>query len=655
MSCARIVRLAAAVATACLAVPVAAQGPGNLQGLVVTANRLPQPEWAAAAHTTILYGAELERAGIEYVADALRQLPGAALVRSGSFGAITSLFLRGGESDYVQVLIDGVRVNEPGGAFDFASLTTDNVERIEVVRGPASALYGSDAVSGVIQIFTRRGSGRPRGDLSFQGGSYGTRRWQGGLSGGTSSLSYAISVGRNETDGILAFNNQFRHATATGRVQGQLDEATDASVSVRYEDRRFHYPTDGSGNLVDENSHSFGDALSVNVDAGRRWNDVFETRFGVNVHESDSGTDDAPDGPADTLGFHGFKSLADLRRTTVGGRAIWRPGEGTSIAAGTELEQQSVRDFSESLSQYGPSSANSRNERGNRAFYAQLSEFRGPAALNAGVRLEDNERFGSAMTWRAGAAWRAASSGTRVRVSAGTGIKEPTFYETYATGFATGNPDLEPEQSTSYEAGLDQELGGIARLSLTGFRQNYRNLIQYTFSPPAPGGPNYHNVARARSRGLEAEASVAASRVRLSSFYTYLDTEVEDSGFDEGPSATFVEGEPLLRRPRHIIGASAFAQVASGIGLDASVRRTGERSDRDFSAWPANPVTLSAYTLVDLAASFELGSGAGRPGMRLTVRMENLLDQAYHEVWGFAAPGRAVYVGGSLALGGGEG
>ncbi|MYH47964.1 MAG: TonB-dependent receptor, partial [Gammaproteobacteria bacterium] len=171
MSCARFVRLAAAVATACLAVPVAAQGPGNLQGLVVTANRLPQPEWAAAAHTTILYGAELERAGIEYVADALRQLPGAALVRGGSFGAITSLFLRGGESDYVQVLIDGVRVNEPGGAFDFASLTTDNVERIEVVRGPASALYGSEAVSGVIQIFTRRGSGRPRGDLSFQGGS----------------------------------------------------------------------------------------------------------------------------------------------------------------------------------------------------------------------------------------------------------------------------------------------------------------------------------------------------------------------------------------------------------------------------------------------------------------------------------------------------
>lgn len=656
MSHARSARLAAAaVAIACLGSPLPAQGPANLQELVVTANRLPEPEWAAAAHTTILYGAELERAGIEFVADALRQVAGAAMARSGSFGAITSLFLRGGESDYVQVLVDGVRVNQPGGAFDFASLTTDNVERIEIVRGPASALYGSDAMSGVVQIFTRRGSGRPRGNVSFQGGSYGTRRWQGGLSGGTGSLSYAFSLGRNETDGILDFNNEFLQTTVTGRVQGQLDEKTDAAVSVRYEDRRFHYPTDGSGNLVDENANSFGDALSVNIDAGRRWSDVFETRFGVNVHESDSGVDDAPDGPADTLGFHGFKSLADLRRTTLGGRAIWRPGEGTSIATGYELEQQSVRDFSQSLAQWGPSADNSENERGNQAFYAQLSEFRGPAALNAGVRLEDNERFGVAMTWRAGAAWREAAPGTRLRASAGTGIKEPSFYETYATGFATGNPELEPEESTSFEAGIDQELGSIARLSLTGFSQSYRNLIQYTFSPPEPGGPNYHNVAEARSRGLEAEASVTGTRFRLSGSYTYLETKVEDSGFDEGPSATFVEGQPLLRRPKHTVGASAFVQFTGGIRLDASVRHTGERSDRDFSAFPANPVTLPAYLLLDLAASLEVRPAPGRPGMTLTLRAENLLDESYQEVWGFAAPGRAVYVGGSVAVGGGDG
>ena len=242
-----------------------------------------------------------------------------------------------------------------------------------------------------------------------------------------------------------------------------------------------------------------------------------------------------------------------------------------------------------------------------------------------------------------------------MRASAGTGIKEPSFYETYATGFATGNRELEPEESTSFEAGIDQELGSAARLSLTGFSQSYRNLIQYTFSPPERGGPNYHNVAKARSCGLEAEASLTANRVRLAGSYTYLDTKVEDSGFDEGPSAAFVEGEPLLRRPRHAVGASAFVRVAAGIGVDATVRRTGERSDRDFSAYPANPVTLPAYTLVDLAASFEVGADRGRPGIAVTLRAENLLGESYQEVWGFAAPGRAFYVGGSVAVGGGEG
>ncbi len=633
---------------------MSAQQPVSLDGLVVTANRLVQPEWVAAAHTTVLEGVELELAGIESVADALRHVSGVAMVRGGSFGAVTSLFLRGGESDYVQVLVDGVRVNQPGGSYDFSSLTTDNVGRIEIVRGPASALYGSDAVSGVIQVFTRRGNGPTRGDVSFQGGSFGTRRWQAGLSGGAQALAYSFSLGDNRTDGILESNNAFGQTTATGRVQAHLDEDTDAAVSVRFEDRRFHYPTDGSGNVADLNANNFGDALSVGIDAGRRWGGSWEVRLQVNVHESDQGIDDQPDGPADTLGLHGYRSLTDLRRTTLGGRAIWRPGQHTAVAAGYESERQTVRSFSESLSQWGPSASNADNSRGNRALYAQFSQIRGPVALSAGARIEDNERFGVAMTWKAGGAWRPVS-GTRVRVSVGTGIKEPTFIETYSAGFARGNPNLEPEESINVEAGIDQELPGRAHLSLTGFHQDYRNLIQYTSSPPVTGGPNYHNIAQARSRGAEAEVSVALFGLHLSGFYTYLDTEVVDSGFDEGPSATFVTGEQLLRRPKHTVGASANLRLAGGVGFSGNLRRTGERNDRDFSTWPASAVTLSAYTLLDLATSIDadlLGLGTG---VTLTLRAENLLDELYQEAWGFPAPGRAFYVGAKVDVGGGGG
>ncbi|WP_420633836.1 TonB-dependent receptor [Candidatus Palauibacter sp.] len=370
---------------------------------------------------------------------------------------------------------------------------------------------------------------------------------------------------------------------------------------------------------------------------------------------ADRGTDDAPDSPADSLGFFGFKSLTDTRRVTVGARGLWRPKAGTALTAGYEEERQSVRGFNQSFSQYGMSSGNSESDWWNRAFHAQLSWVRDALALNVGLRAEDDERFGGAATWRTGAAWRSVDSGTRLRVSAGTGIKEPTFFETYATGFVTGNPDLSPERSTSVEAGVDQELGGGAKLSLTGFRQGYRDLIQYTGSPPAEGGPNFFNVAQARSQGLEAEATVEASRLRLTGTYTHLDTEVQDAGFDEGPGATFVEGSRLLGRPKHTLAATAFYRISSRVGVDVSARRVGEREDRDFAAFPAEPVTLPAYTVLDLSASFDIAGGGGRPGLTLMVRAENLLDSAYEEVWGFAAPGRGLYVGGRVVLGGSGG
>ena len=646
--------LAALAFTTASPPPTAAQSPIELEGLVVTANRWAEPAWTVAAHATVIEGVELRRAGIEYVADALRRVPGMAVVRSGSFGAVTSVFLRGGESDYVQVLIDGVPVNEPGGAFDFGSLSTDNIERIEIVRGPASALYGSDAVSGVIQIFTRRGAGPATGSVSFQAGSFSTRRWQGTLSGGSDALSYAFSLGRNATDGILDYNNEHRRTTFTGRVQGRMGPGADATLSVRYDDRRFNFPTDGSGALVDRNAYTYGDALTLHLDAGHRWSDAFETRFTFDVNETDRGSDDAPDGPTDTLGFFGYTNLNDIRRTGGGARAIWRPADETVLAAGYELEQQSIRAFSRSFSQYGPSASNSEHDRRNHAAYTQLSWQRGGLALNGGVRAESNERFGTAATWKAGAAWQSASERTRLRAATGTGIKEPTFFETYASGFTKGNPDLEPERSTSFEAGLDRSLGGGARLSLTGFRQSYRDLIQYTFSPPTQGGPNYHNVAKARSMGVEAEGLVDAGPVRFTATYAWLDTEVEDAGFHEGPGATFVEGEPLLRRPKHTAGASVFVQVAGAAGFEVGLRHTGERADRDFSTYPATPVTLPAYTVVDLSAEIEIARArAGRPGFELTVRAENLTGAEYQEVWGFAAPGRGVYVGGRVVLGGG--
>jgi vitamin B12 transporter len=189
----------------------------SLPEIVVTATRYPVAPDSVAATVTVLRGDDLRAQGIHFVGDALRQVPGAHLVQGGPYGAAASLFVRGGESDYVKVLVDGVAVNQPGGFYDFASLTTDNVERIEVLRGPGSVLYGSDAIAGVIQIVTRQGDDGLRLGATGEAGSFGSARWEASVLGGADALGWSASVSRITSEGTYEFNNDYRNTVASGR------------------------------------------------------------------------------------------------------------------------------------------------------------------------------------------------------------------------------------------------------------------------------------------------------------------------------------------------------------------------------------------------------------------------------------------------------
>ena len=200
------------------AVPAQQADTVTLRPIVVTATRVPVPVDAAASSVTVLTGRELQLRGIRTVAEALRTVPGATVVETGSFGGQTSLFLRGGESDYVKVLVDGVPWNQPGGSFDFADLTTDNVDRVEIVRGPASVLYGSDAVTGVIQIFTRTGQGAPRVTGAARAGTYGSVNYEAGLVGDGGRAGYSVTVSQFRSDGLYPYNNEYRNTVEIGRA-----------------------------------------------------------------------------------------------------------------------------------------------------------------------------------------------------------------------------------------------------------------------------------------------------------------------------------------------------------------------------------------------------------------------------------------------------
>lgn len=624
-----------------------------LPGLVVTAYRMPVPRDAVVSDVTVLDSARIRASGALHVLDLLRRVPAAQIVQTGSWGSPASLFLRGGESNYVKVLVDGVPVNQAGGDFDFSALTTTGIRRIEVVRGPASVLYGSDAVTGVVQIFTDRGRGPPTVHASARAGSFGSLDGSVGVRGGSETVRYGASAGRFSTDGTLPFNDAYRNTSATGSIRLLPDSATRATLTARWGEFTAHFPTDGTGRIVDRNQFRDGRSLSAGLTLSRRLSDAVGVRLQLADHEARSRLRDAQDGSSDTTGFFANRGDGRQARRSVDLRFDLRPVEGTVVSLGGTWERETGRDSSRSVSPGGASVSRTNGTRRDAGAYVQVLTRPAPGlALTAGARVDDDQAFGTWTTWRAGAAYRL-PWGTRVRAAAGTGFKEPTFLESFGSSFVVGNPDLRPEHSRSWEVGARQPLlGGRLALHATWFDQRFEDLVQFTFSTPSPSAPNYLNVPRAAARGLEAgiEARPLAE-LSLHAGWTWLHTEALDAGFDSGPDATFVEGEPLLRRARHSgeIGARWMPREGSSVAL--SVTAVGPRPDRDFSTFPAPRVELPGYVRADLSARWRLlDGGAGRPPLAATLRVDNLLDRRYVEAVGFPARGRTILIGAETGL-----
>jgi vitamin B12 transporter len=614
------------------AAAAAAQGTDTvtLSPIVVTATRVPVPVSTAASAITIISGEMLRARGITTVADALRLLPGAAVAATGSFGGQTSLFLRGGESDYVKVLIDGVPQNQPGGFYDFANLGTEDIDRIEIVRGPVSVLYGSDAVAGVVQVFTRSGLGRPNARLTFGGGTYGTEWGTGEMGGATGALAWSVTAARRLTDGTYPVNSGDRRDLAGASVRFTPDASSAAALSFRYATAVFHFPTDGGGVIADSNQQTSDRGPSVSLDVAHTFSARLDAVADLAWHREDSRFDDAADGPSDTTLFCCFHSRDVLQRLVAGGRASWHAAPRAVLTAGVEREVQ--RQSGSTLD----------TTRGNTAGYVQLlAELGRTVSLTAGGRLDDNQQFGDHWTGRAGLAWRLAPA-TRLRASAGTGFKEPSFFENFATGFARGNPALRPERSTSWEVGVERSLvRDRVVLQATWFDQRFRDFVQYSPAPIGPDSVNYANIGDASARGLELWGRASLGRwLAVEAAYTYL------------RSRDGATGLRLQRRPTH----SGSLQLSRGLGRRGDValalRYVGDRLDQDFAVFPAASVTLPSRTVVDASAQWRLSGRHGAvPGVLFTGRVENLFDARYGDAVHFPAPRRTLLVGGELTFG----
>jgi vitamin B12 transporter len=622
----------------------------RLEELVVTATRLPTSPDAVVSSITTISGEDLRARGLRFVQDALREVPGASVVQVGSYGGVSSLFLRGGESDYVKVLVDGVPVNQAGGSYNWANLTTDNVDRIEILRGPASVIYGSDAVSGVVQVFTRSGQGGPTVEASGEAGTFGSLAGQAAVLGGSRSLSYSATAGRVDTDGTYPFNNDYGNTVLSGALRANPGDRTDMKLTARFADSRYHFPTDFSGMLADSNQSNADQAISLAVDAGRRLGSRYEVRLTAAGSRTDAEFEDRSDNPADTVGF-AFASHRDARakRGSLDARLNAFLSSAVTLTTGAQVERETERQSGESTSNFGGivTTADTPFDRGRTTlgYYAQVvAEPTSGLALNVNARVDDNSGFGTFLTYRAGAAYQLPTR-TRIRASLGRAFKAPTFCEQFCDApFVVGDSTLRPERSTSWEVGIEQPvIDGRLSLWATYFDQRFRDLIVYDGSAP-PGEPTYLNGAAAHARGIEGGFTTSvAEGVRASGSYTYLVTEATD---DAGmPSASFAAGEQLIRRPAHSAELALRARL-DRVSLGGSVTYVGKREDVDFNEFPSRRVELPAYALVDLAAEVEvLRPGGGRPGVAATLRVENLFNQRYDQVVGFTGRTRGVFGG----------
>ncbi|MEO5902751.1 MAG: TonB-dependent receptor [Gemmatimonadaceae bacterium] len=636
-----------------LATGLQAQAPdtATLTTMVISATKTPAQRSTLTQAVTVISGEELRSRGITRVSDALRSVPGASVVQSGSNGSVTTLFLRGGESRYTKVLIDGVAVNAPGGFFDFSHLTTDNIERIEIVRGPASVAYGADAVSGIIQIFTRQGRGPISVTADVRGGTYKTLDGGVQASGSNGRARFSLGAGAHKTDGILPFNNQYYNGTLSGSVGLNRSPGNDAIVSARYTMAEFHYPTDFTGAPVDSNSYRVQHRLTGGFDGTATLREKVKGRLLLGTNEVSDLTEDIAVPFGSKAPLHSALKSRNYRHNAEGQLLFKLPSAGT-LNLGAEYMTERERSVNASGAVGRPTSPQSQfaADRSNKAAYAELTATSSEGvAYTLAARRDDNSDYDAFTTYRLGAS-TPVNSALRLRTSVSTAFNAPAFNQLRPTLYTVGSPDLKPERSRAYEVGLEQSLAdGIAHLSVDYFNQTFTDLIQYVSGGPPDFLGSYANLSEARTRGYDVELSVTpVSAWSASASYTMATPRV--TKLSSAYTGDLKVGDALVRRPTHSgNGTISYAnQNAGSFSLMASY--IGKRPDFDFNEFPSAVVTLPSYVKLDVAASRALfQSDGGKNAVSLTVRVDNLLDTKYEDVLHFASPRRTILFGARLS------
>jgi vitamin B12 transporter len=620
--------------------------------VVVSGTRSPVPDDESGASIDSLNSATLDTMRPVGATDALRFLPGAIVSTAGQRGGLGSLFVDGGESRYNKVIVDGVTINDPGGTFDFGTLPLFEADRMEFLRGAQSTLYGSDAMTSVVQVWSRTGS-TPVPELRFgaDAGNYGTENGYASLGGASGRFDYNVFANQFNTMGSGP-NDDYSNSLEGVNAGAKLNDWAGLRLRMRHDNS-----STGAQNEWDFNGqkllpadldqrarqNNFLGSLELNISGPSRLQQHIQG-FDYTLHRTnedgiDQGNRVTPFGDQDFQ----FRNVNDYNRAGFNYQATYAERSWALSTAGYEFEDENGMTGDLPSTSHGL-------RRNHDVFGEQLFNF-ARATVIAGGRLVHNESFGNKFVPRLSLSLLAMKggqlfSGTRLLFSYATGIEEPTFAESFGNGggFPTvPNPFLKPEETRAFRAGFEQRLRSDYSFSATYFNNLFRNQIDFNFDQTCFCKGQYVNINESLAHGAEVELHARPrSRISVDASYTYTSSQIlkEPLAFDPILSA----GQPLLRRPKHSASLlTSYLGTRWGANLSGSF--VGRRADSDFFGYGFDHTP--GYVLINAGAWYNVTS-------RITpyVNIENLLDRSYEEVIGYPALGINFRTGIRFRIGG---
>ncbi len=612
--------------------------------IVVTATRLETSAKEIASSITVITKEELEKSKKHTLVEILEGVLGLTTIQNGPPGGASSVFLRGANSEHTLVMIDGVELNDPispSHSCDISHLSLDTVERIEILRGAQSTLYGSDALGGVINIISKKGDGRPKFLFSSSGGSYRSLVNNAELSGSMEKFHYSFGLSHYMTDGFSAANSSlkgneeedgYQNLTLSGRVGYRPTDNIDLDLSLRIIDTRSDIDNFGGAFGDDLNNIQEFDTLILkggirSLFLRNRWEQILNISY-VNFNRiTENPTDEEHPFDSDRSDFKSNHWELDWQHNLF-------LHHSNTLTFGLEYQQEQGRSEFTSESLFGPlSSIFPQKEAHTTAVYIQdRVNVADRFFATIGARIDHHSRAGKSFTYRLAPAYYIQQTRTKFKATLGTGFKSPSLYQLFAppTFYGPiGNENLKPEETTTWDIGIEQHLWqNRLTLGATYFSSSFENLIDFNF------GQGYINILNSYSRGTEFFLwAKPTDNLLLEASYTRAEAKNKDTD------------ESLLRRPKDKFTARFNSSFLEKGHLSISWIHIGERDDIEVVGWTSKRVTMSSCTLINAVISYDIIHNA-----QVFLRLDNVLDEDYELIKGFGTPGISAYFGFKLSL-----